>query len=315
MTTEREDDVLAIMDAPDDREHRGKHRDILDLKTPYAPTPHEERLLGQHEDKKAKQPPKLRVNKGPGLYFAIVPDHADEKIGTVATMQSIGTNDPGFFNAIAGQLSNLTAKDGSVDERRLASAFALVQAVEPTNGIEGMLAAQMCAVHMESMKMAARLARTESQEMADIALPAFNKLVRTFVMQVEALKRLRSTGEQIVRHQYVHVSDGGQAVVGDVFPQEGGALKRVEQSRLDYAPGVVIEGGVPRWGSTGQRQCDEERQMVGGHAGRAERGQHARAAGARHDREARRIAHRSSCQSARGPEFSDTEKIGQAARS
>ncbi len=104
-----------------------------------------------------------------------------------------------------------------------------------------MLAAQMCAVHMESMKMAARLARTESQEMAAIALPAFNKLVRTFVMQVEALKRLRSTGEQIVRHQYVHVSDGGQAVVGDVFPQEGGVLKRVEQ--LDYAPGVVIEEG------------------------------------------------------------------------
>jgi len=237
------DDVLASMDAPDDREDGGKIRDILDLKTPYAPTPHEERLLGQHEDKKAKQPPKLRVSKGPGRYFAIVPDHADEKIGTVATMQSIGTNDPDFFNAISGELVNLIAKDGSVDERRLASAFALVQAVEPANGVEGMLAAQMCAVHMESMKMAARLARTESQEMADIALPAFNKLARTFVMQVEALKRLRSTGEQIVRHQYVHVSDGGQAVVGDVFPQEGGALKRVEQSRLDYAPGVEIEEG------------------------------------------------------------------------
>ena len=243
MTTEREDDVLAIMDAPDDREHRGKHRDILDLKTPYAPTPHEERLLGQHEDKKAKQPPKLRVNKGPGLYFAIVPDHADEKIGTVATMQSIGTNDPDFFNAISGELVNLIAKDGSVDERRLASAFALVQAVEPANGVEGMLAAQMCAVHMESMKMAARLARTEFARDGRHR-PARLQQTRTDVRHagrgVEALTEHRRAN----RHTSICPRQRWRSGRGRRrLPPRGGALKRVEQSRLDYAPVVEIEEG------------------------------------------------------------------------
>jgi hypothetical protein len=47
----------------------------------------------------------------------------------------------------------------------------------------------------------------------------FNKLARTFVAQVEALKRYRSTGEQSIRVQHVTVNDGGQ-VVGDV--QTGG---------------------------------------------------------------------------------------------
>jgi len=166
-------------------------------------------------------------------------------------MSSIGTASPAFMTTIVGQIANLTAKDGEADERRLQSALATVQAIEPRNGTEALLAVQMTAVHLALMRMAARMARTESEERAEIAERAFNKLARTFVMQVEALKRFRSTGEQVVRHQYVHVADGGQAVVGDVFPQEGGLLKpqeggllkRVEQSRLDYAPGVVIEEG------------------------------------------------------------------------
>ena len=45
---------------------------------------------------------------------------------------------------------------------------------------------------------------------------ALNKLARTFAAQVEALKRYRTGGEQTVTVQHVSVSDGGQAIVGNV---------------------------------------------------------------------------------------------------
>ena len=43
-----------------------------------------------------------------------------------------------------------------------------------------------------------------------------NKLMRTFTMQMETLKRHRSSGEQKVVVEHVHVYAGGQAVVGNV---------------------------------------------------------------------------------------------------
>ena len=48
----------------------------------------------------------------------------------------------------------------------------------------------------------------------------FNKLARTFAAQVEALRKHRTGGKQTVTVQHVNVSDGGQAIVGNV--QAGG---------------------------------------------------------------------------------------------
>jgi hypothetical protein len=45
---------------------------------------------------------------------------------------------------------------------------------------------------------------------------AFNQLERTFTAQIEALKRYRTGGEQKVTVQHVSVSEGGQAIVGNV---------------------------------------------------------------------------------------------------
>ena len=42
------------------------------------------------------------------------------------------------------------------------------------------------------------------------------RLMRTYAMQVEVLRRLRSGGHQYVRVEHVHVNSGGQAVIGNV---------------------------------------------------------------------------------------------------
>jgi hypothetical protein len=60
------------------------------------------------------------------------------------------------------------------------------------------------------------LPRTESLPQQDAAERAINKFARTFVSQMEALKRYRTSGEQKVTVQHVSVSEGGQAIVGNV---------------------------------------------------------------------------------------------------
>jgi hypothetical protein len=90
----------------------------------------------------------------------------------------------------------------------------VIKGIKPKDQLESMLAAQMAAVHQVTMMLAGRLNRTKTTDPLDIA--AFNKFARTFATQLEALKRYRTGGEQKVTVQHVSVSEGGQAIVGNV---------------------------------------------------------------------------------------------------
>jgi ABC-type enterochelin transport system substrate-binding protein len=108
-----------------------------------------------------------------------------------------------------------------------------------------MLAAQMAAVHVATMNAALRLARAETVEQRDSASTAFNKLARTFAAQMEALKRHRTTGEQIVRVHRVTVNEGGQAIVGNVAGG-GVATKKIKSRHCHESagPSVAPTGGT-----------------------------------------------------------------------
>ncbi len=66
------------------------------------------------------------------------------------------------------------------------------------------------------MTFTRRLSNVKTIQQQDSAERAVNKLARTFVSQMEALKRYRTGGEQKVTVQHVSVSEGGQAIVGNV---------------------------------------------------------------------------------------------------
>jgi len=40
--------------------------------------------------------------------------------------------------------------------------------------------------------------------------------MKTFVMQMEVLRRLRTGGQQFVRVEHVHINEGGQAIIGNL---------------------------------------------------------------------------------------------------
>ena len=103
-----------------------------------------------------------------------------------------------------------------MDERHLNFMLAMIKGIESRDQIEAMLAAQMAAVHNATMTFARRLNNVDNIPQQDSAERTFNKLSRTFVAQVEALKRYRTGGQQKVTVEHVTVHAGGRAIVGMV---------------------------------------------------------------------------------------------------
>jgi hypothetical protein len=83
---------------------------------------------------------------------------------------------------------------------------------------------------------------------------AFNKLARTYASQVQVLKLNRSSGEQTVTVQNVSVSEGSQAIVGNVTQQapEKAANSTAAITDARTIPMPILDAQKPRiapaWG-------------------------------------------------------------------
>jgi hypothetical protein len=186
-------------------------------------TPEERAVLSAHiARRKQKRPsPRVKLVEKAGSSVELSADHPIPHLGTALIMESLGTADFDFYNGLLTQLANVGTQ-GKPDERGTNFLLAMVRGIGPKDEIEAMMAAQMAAVHMTTMTFARRLAHVDNILQQDSAERAFNKLARTFAVQVEALKRYRTGGEQKVTVQHVTVNEGGQAIVGSVSPQAGG---------------------------------------------------------------------------------------------
>ena len=131
-------------------------------------------------------------------------------------MRGLGTNSQEFMDGVLRQLANAVSPGKDADEEAINFGLAVIASIEPKDELETMLAMQMVAVHLATMTFTRRLAHVETLDQQNSAERALNKLSRTFAMQLEALKRYRTGGEQKVVVQHVNVNEGGQAIVGTV---------------------------------------------------------------------------------------------------
>src|SRR5262249_49431202 len=162
----------------------------------------------------AENTPRIKVSQKKGTAISL--DHPDEVIGPVLLAEALGTVDGYFVNGLLAQLGNATSQDQRPDESAINFLLSVIKGAKPKDQFEAMLAAQMAVVHTATMRFTRRLANVETIEEQDSAERALNKLVRTYAMQMEALKRYRTGGEQKVTVQHVSVNEGGQAIVGNV---------------------------------------------------------------------------------------------------
>lgn len=141
--------------------------------------------------------------------------------GWTLLANAMGTTSQEFLTEILSQTIHVTGQGAEANADRINFMLAAMRGIGPQDEAESMLAAQMVATHMLAMKCAAGLANPSATATIDHMngyASRMTKLTRTFTMQLDALKRYRTGGEQKVTVQHVNVNEGGQAIVGDVTP-------------------------------------------------------------------------------------------------
>ena len=220
MQLDHTEDMSESGQAVSDREEKRPPKPSSSLEKAYEPKSHERAQVAAYFARKQQRPASPRLTlENKGNTVEVSTDHPMPSLGQTLVMQAIGITDPVLFDALVSQLVNVGSKP---DERDLNAAMAMVRAVGPKDEAEAMLAAQMAAVHMATMTFARRLNQVDNIAQQDSAASAFNKLARTFALQLEALKRYRTGGEQRVTVEHVHISEGGQAIIGNVAAGPGG---------------------------------------------------------------------------------------------
>jgi hypothetical protein len=134
---------------------------------------------------------------------AISLDHPDALIGPVLLTEALGTVDSDFVTGLLTQLSKASSQDQRPDESSINFLLSVIKGAKPKDQFEAM--SQMAAIHTATMTFTRKLADVETIAQQDSAERALNKLARTYAIQMEALKRYRTGGEQKVTVQHVLV--------------------------------------------------------------------------------------------------------------
>lgn len=205
----------------------------------YEPTAAERAAIDGHFSRKRSKPPapKIRLKEVAAHDYDIKYAHASQSLGEILLENALCVADSDFLHGILQQVLNASQVDGKVSEHMMNFALAAIRGVRPKDEVEVMLATQMAAVHLHAMSFSMRVACTPSVEGLMKFEPALNRLTRTFAAQMEALKRYRSKGEQVVRVERVYVGPGAQAIVGNVAQGAGGPHPRNEEPTHDANQG------------------------------------------------------------------------------
>ena len=176
--------------------------------------------------------------------------HSDEGLWALQLADAFGTRSRAVISTFMAQLAALCreshwddeARQWRLDENEYSAALAMVNSIKPKNEMEAALAAQMVAIHLLQMKVAARAIKYEYETQT---VAAAGKLARTFTMQLESLQRLRGkqkTTRQSISvkkelHQHVHYHRGANESEGQPQatpaeqPEELRALPSPDEAR------------------------------------------------------------------------------------
>jgi hypothetical protein len=146
--------------------------------------------------------------------------------------EALGVSSPELARTLLIQTACASDVKGIADLQGCKSLAAAFRGIGPKDELEAMLAAQMVTTHTLAMRFLGSTSPTQYPNVViDSNLNRGTKLLRTFLMQLEALNRHRSKGEQKMVVEHVHVHSGGQAIVGPVTGNRAG-LKTINEEQL-----------------------------------------------------------------------------------
>lgn len=159
-------------------------------------------------------------NEGDENLTITAADHQDKRLHGAAMMEALGTRSLPFLNDTLANINKVLSRSGLPTEQQYNAAVAILASVEPQNELEATLASQMVAANECAFRCMRGMITSDMVDQHKMYGDLANKFMRTFSAQAEALSKLRRGGEQIVK--YIHVHEGGQAVVAGTINQQRG---------------------------------------------------------------------------------------------
>lgn len=181
--------------------------------------------------------------------------HSDPALWTLQLADAFGTRSSAVISLFMSQLESLCGRgiwdEGAhqwrMQESEMSAILALVNAFRPKNEPEAMLAAQMVATHLLTMKVGARALRYEYDTRT---AASYAKLAKAFAMQTDAMQGLKGrkrTARQSIKvtreshhHQHIHVHRG---------PEQNDGQSQAR--RDDTAAGIIDQRPAVRREDTG----------------------------------------------------------------
>ena len=191
-------------------------------------TDEEKARLAKYKERNERKPVKVKIEKSDSGESQITREEPKGQLYEVKMLEALGTPDSDLQNRLLEQVIqtvNGTVSNDGFDNDKVVSAYnstmAILTGIQPQDEIEGMLTVQMIGVHNMAMECMGKATRTDRVNFMSTYMNGATKSLRTFVAQMEALKKYRSGGQQKIVVEHVNVSEGGQAIVGVVNQGEG----------------------------------------------------------------------------------------------
>ena len=129
-----------------------------------------------------------------------------------------------FANNIIARyaLTTIDAKQNDIDYQKVKTqAVENVQALDPKDNLQIMLASQMHSIHALQQHMMLYANAAKDVAVTEKCVNIVTKLSNVFIQQVNLMKKLKGEGEKKIVIEHVHVHSGAQAVVGSCIPLPG----------------------------------------------------------------------------------------------
>lgn len=129
------------------------------------------------------------------------------------------------------------ARHKTDDEQQaiLLHALDLYQSLNPTDGLQGMLAQQMVGTHFAGLECLRLLSTAKDLRAREMYMKQAEKLMALYLKQITALTTLQGRGQQKFQVGQVNVAEGGQAIVGNVQTTAPGRASRARPANRGAA--------------------------------------------------------------------------------
>jgi hypothetical protein len=187
-------------------------------------TEEEKASIARYQELSKSKPVKFKEVKGKAGKITINCEYPDGLLYPAKMSEAFGTTNPELCKyllaQVTGTFEGTFSSDGRDNEMvvtAINATMALLNGIQPKDEIEGMLVVQMIGVHnVATAAMRRGMLKDQTFAGRQANIDNATKMLRTFVAQMEALKKYRTGGQQKMIVEHVSVNEGGQAIVGTV---------------------------------------------------------------------------------------------------